>query len=349
MSTRSTLHPRLLHICLWLCLMLTGLGLTGCHSSDSTSPSASPGPVAPQVGMRPFISSDEKTVTELWISKNDAVAGDQWTARLTAKTPTDWRLASGPGDSPLVDRLADTEFVLHLLSTLQTLEITETGTSLTWDTAGLTSPKFVLRWTSPEGTRELVLGQSLSPTGSNYALLPKFAAGNPVVAVRGATLGMLEHLKSFDILRHRRLWTWSLDDVEQFEVNQGLRKTFSAHRQSGEWADEQNRIYQGPVQEWLERLIHLMVQKFDDDAADSASLYKKVQTTPAYCVTLKNRKGETRSISVGLENGNWWGLEDSRVGAVFRMDGDVAGYLLPPRMPPRVKRRVSSPKKHRSK
>ena len=142
----------------------------------------------------------------------------------------------------------------------------------------------------------------------------------------------LDHLKNFDVIRHRKIWTWSIDDVTQFEVYQGPRKTFFAQRQSGEWADGKNRLYEGIVQDWLDRLMHLVVFKFNDNATESAAIFKKLSIMPAYRVILKDRNRQTRSMAMGLDNGIWWGLEDSRTQAVFRMDADTPGYLLPPRV-----------------
>jgi hypothetical protein len=88
-----------------------------------------------------------------------------------------------------------------------------------------------------------------------------------------------------------------------------------------------------------------MIEKFNDSPDESARLYERVLKLPAYQVVLKDLQGQSTQLAIALEKGIWWGVTGTRPNVAFRMDKDIAGYFLAPRV---KLRKVHAPKKHRS-
>ena len=325
---------------------------SGCLDWKSLTPSFSNAPEADtslKVGSRPFLTSNT-ALFEFLIMREDPETHTRWSARFKQTDPGLWQIASGPDDQPLVDTVADSSFINHLLETLKTLEIAEMGSQGELPALGLSPPLFALQWKTidsgdlppKQSLHELQVGLQKLTTKAvlRYALFPQLAPTTRAFLVEGATLAMLDYIKSFDTLRRRRLSTWETDQVAQFQVFNGLRQSLYAERVSGEWGNEKHQIWVGPVGEWIERLNHLMIEKFNDKVEDSARLYERVLKIPAYSVVIKDLQGQTCKIAIALEKGIWWGVTSSRPGAAFRMDKDIAGYFLGPRV---ILKKVSRP------
>ncbi len=257
-----TLRPQDFRLDFPLVIALATILSCGSCSKDS-APSGQAQP--PKVGSRLF-DFDDAGVTELEILKHDPADPDTWSARLTRGPGGDWEIASGPEGLPLVDRRADSTFVAHLVDTFRTIQVIAQAPKGPLSSFGLEPPHFAFRWKAGGGrVTGLQLGARLTPGAALTDGVYAQAGDGAVVAVRGATLKMIEYLISFEVIRRRRLLTVEADDVDEIELWSRGRRAFYALREGERWVDARERKLPVRVTEWLTALTHIRVRRFLDD------------------------------------------------------------------------------------
>lgn len=327
--TRTLMHP--LH---FFSLFLLSLGSCQCPTKNHTELTA---------GMRP-LQFDVENTKEILITKEDPA--DRWSSRLESETGApaalQWKIKSGPQGKELLDPWADTSFVRHFLSTLQTLSIVGSEVKIAPDASGLSHPRFQARWTSKEMEFEIRVGATLPDQSGSYVSFPRLADPDQTWVATGAALTMLDYLKSFEHLRLRRLATWEKEQVRSIELMTGLKNTFSATWVNGLWKDSEGKTFSPGVDEWLEKLLHLQIVEFVDDENESKRLFDRVSHLPAYQVRLKDAEGHALSLAIALERGSWWGISAERSKAAFRLYPESPASFAPPRVKAQRKRKLKS-------
>ena len=269
----------------------------------SCTPASSPeaGPLSP----KPLVF-DYLKVTELSIVKHDAKTGLVWSATV-AQTGGAWTIKSAPEGQKLVDTRADSQFIQHLLDTLQSLQAVSTfspDTMRAKASLGLEPPSILLRWSVPNesGVAQIFeaqladVGEDLSATDSSTvaAYFPHLQNGG---MVKGAALQMLRYLDSFDVLRQRKLSLWTSEPVEGITLKKKAHVELSAQRRSGNWKLSGPHPLRADIPQLLEGLVHARIQKFVDEPDAAQRLQTLVLKKPLYQVTLRDRDGGESVLS----------------------------------------------------
>lgn len=269
-------------------------------------------------------------VTQILIKKNDPKSQDRWFAELHQQSRS-WTLKGGKQGEDLVDSLADSRFIHHLLSTLQTLKITQRLDQKKISRTGLSQPRFELKWITPNGVHGISVGDEIPNSKETFSQLKGITPKGKVDAVRGAFLQMLHHLNSFEVLRHRRLATWDIHDVVQISIQENGKKTFEATKLGGSWANSKNQILKKNVQEWLERILHLRVASFIDQKQKSQEIQNWIQSSAQVIVSFRDRLGNIRKISARKKEGQLFALASTRPHSAFRLYPKSLRTLTPPK------------------
>jgi hypothetical protein len=295
-------------------------------------------PPANESGLRvgsPALSFDYKTSEELLLAKQNPISGDHWSARLARShfdgaEETDWEIQLGPEGKPLIDRRVDGNFVLHLLDTLRTLQVTEVPLSGPPESFGLGTPGFTLHWKArPAGSEnladfELRLGAPAPDNQGVYGQIIQHAGvreNEPKVQVfRGAAIQMLSRIETFDSLRHAAWSTMAADDVDEIELK-GPSLALYAQRDGDHWSDRKHHPLSAPVAEFLEQLTHLRILEFVDDPALTQRISPLVEKSPLFQISLTDRHGKSTFFKVAKiridKLSGVFGAVSSRPGAVF--------------------------------
>ena len=265
-----------------------------------------------------LFSFSYQAVKELSIAKNDPATGDAWNAELAAKSGIDgqdvWEIKSAPGKLDLVDRLADSGFIRHLLDTLGTITIAGTAPKGPLSSYGLTPPVFAIRWRDSDKQHELRLG---SQTGTNEARFGFAPPNEEVYIVQGAALKMLAYLSSFEGIRQRRLVTFDSDDVDEFEIFSGTKRLMYVERETDYWINEKGKPLRGS-QELLDQLTHIRIKNFIDKAELNKKLLSKLEK-PMYRAVFKDRGGNPTVLKVVVADSSVYASLSSRSGSVFEL------------------------------
>ncbi len=252
-------------------------------------------------GKRPFSFSPSE-VSTIWFTKQDPTQNDFWSASFK-KIKSDlsikefpWIITSPPNGESYSDNYANDNYLNHLLDTLRTLQIIEKAPLYgPLKTFGLEPPIIAIRWKVGHNVFEIYLGEKLKNNEGRYAYFPG-ADNNTVWIVKGATLGLLDHLEGFYTLRHNSLFFISLDDIDEFEIYKGGSSWFYAQRLSGTWANKKNKAFKEDPNPWLEYLLHIKIKSFFDNGKKVKSLLKKIKKDPTYTIIFKNREKETSKL-----------------------------------------------------
>lgn len=296
----------------------------------------------PKVGSRLF-DFDDSAVTELEILKHDPADPDAWSARLARDAvvePGDsrskeWAIGSGPEGRPLLDHRADSAFVAHLVDTFRTVQVVAHAPNGPPSSFGLDPPHYAFRWKVGAGpAAELRVGMPLTPGATLTEGAYAQAGDAPAVAVRGATLRMIEYLVSFEVLRRRRLLTVEADDVDEIEVWRRGRRAFYAQREGERWVDARERKLPVRVGEWLTALTHVRVRRFlDDEPAALATAGKILREAKEGSITrlvLKGRGLPPVEVSAARETGGVFAAVSSRPRAAFALYDEAIGLFRGP-------------------
>lgn len=316
---------------------LCAFASSGCDKKTSDSATATL-----ELG-KPALYFNYEAVTELTLAKNDPETSDHWTTKLQALSPdpeSHWQIVSAPEGRELTDRLADGGFIRHLLDTLRSLRPIAHAPTGSLSSMGLEPPRFFLSWKTrtPEQNFEVQLGNSPAATQVSAALaLFPLLKKEPVLA-QGSTLQMLSHIKNFESLRLRRVFTWTTDDIETLEIKRGKQQRLFAQRQSGGWADRKGKSYGKSFEDWLERLMHLQIARFMDESTDekveSQKLGASLSGSNTFQIFLKSRQNDNQILtfapSISATHKGVPVTHSGRPGAVFILYSDAIKILQPP-------------------
>jgi hypothetical protein len=313
--------PRIPHVAIVkaLAVLATSIALTACSENRGSKSPDNAAPERPSLKAgQSLFAFDYQAVTDVLVVKSDPVAGDRWSARLHRPDPkgADWEVsAEGPEMTAPLDRKADGYFILHLLDTLRTLQVTEPSAQGPDASLGLAPPRFAIQWKTPTEQFELRTGLPARTPGSVFAWVP----GRPAFTANGATLQMLDYIKSFESLR---LKTWAgvaADDVDEIELTQAGKPVFYAQREGAGWADRKRKPVRADVGAWLERLTRSRVLKFVDDPEAARKLSAQAKAKPLAEGVLKDRQGKATRLWIAAASGKLVALSSARPEGVFEI------------------------------
>jgi hypothetical protein len=302
MSTQA-MKPSQRIIFIWaaFCLMTTSIG---CTREKAAPPSQAPA-LGSSGDSRPAFAFDWKHAQALTLSKFDPKSGDHWMARVERQQEKPqtffendpWLIQAYSGNDALPDRLANRNYILHLLDTLGTFHTTGT-TELTPQDAGLTPPRYALEWkawneaTGESQTFQVQIGSPTDPAHpANEESYGIFPPSQKVVKVDGAAVAMLDYLKSFSELRQDSLSPLTSDDVDEIEIDKGARKIFYAQREGERWTNEVHKPWKENVGAFLDRITHLRIAKFLDSDAEITRARGELGKFLLEKIILKDRAG----------------------------------------------------------
>jgi len=296
---------------------------------------------APEVFAKgsPIFSFDYTQVTELALSKDDPQTGQRFNAEFKktglmepSGVRSRWEITSPPDGQALTDRLADGKFIEHLLDTLRNLRTSrvigptseqaeQAGQALA--PLGLKPPHYWLRWKAGEQTFEVKLGARVD------ALSVYCETAGTLLEVEGASLRMLEYLSGFKKIRHHKLISWELDDMDQWSVKlaepSASKPSLSAERNSGDWKIKTalnpalGRKLTARLNSWLEMLAHLEIETFE--AAGTVNAPAK----PWMTIEWRDRKSQILKIEV---DSSLRARISNRPGAIFALNPGARTALL---------------------
>jgi hypothetical protein len=277
-------------------------------------------------GGHPALQFDYKRTSEILIAKADPNSGDRWAARIqrdgipSPENEELWTIQMGPDSIASGDRKAHGGFILHLLDTIRTLQVSEAPVSGSAESFGLSAPLFILRWRVAEqrtsvaaqpstGTvraqvfkeYEVRLGGPVKNQDGSFQGLYASLGGMPnkVFIVQGALLRMLDMITSFQTLRLPTVLTVTSDDVDELEIRRPSSKiAIYAQRESGKWVDAKHKPIAGDIDALLDQLTHMRVLQFIDDAAELKKLEARLAKSPAQEITFKDRHGKANVLKV---------------------------------------------------
>lgn len=297
----------------------------GASATDGTSPLLKNGAV--------LFNFDYESVTEFLIVKADPATGERFAAHLSRpeprpEHPDEWKITNaGGGADAFLDQQADGYFVLHLLDTLRTLRVEQSAALGPLESLGLAPPRFALQWKSGGKEYEVRIGSLLEDGKSVYAWIPN----QPAFVASGATLQMLEYLKTLASLRLKNWAGLQADDVDEIEIPASGGPAFYAQREGSDWNDRKHKHLSLNVDGWLDKLVHERVMEFVDDAAQAKALRAQVERGPARRATLKDRHGHPVELKLAQVQGKWIGLSSARPQGVFVVFPESSQALVPPK------------------
>jgi hypothetical protein len=312
--------------------------LSGCSCERKTAPGAESQAKTESTahstsqGSHPALQFDYKNTAELLIAKSDPASGDRWAARIQRDgipSPTNedlWTIQMGPDSIAAGDHKAHGTFILHLLDTIRSLQVSEAPVSGSPESFGLASPLFILRWrvseprtsaantTAAPGTvraqvfkeYEIRLGSPVKGSDGNFQGLYASFGGLPgkTFIVQGALLRMLDMITSFQVLRLPTVLTISSDDVDEIELQKPATKTkFYAQRENGKWADAKHQPIHADIDAFLDQVTHLRILKFVDDPSELKKWDATLARSPAYTLTFKDRHGHPATLKLYSHSG----------------------------------------------
>jgi nitrogen fixation protein FixH len=221
---------------------------------------------------------------------------------------------------------ADSGFVDHLVETLaffRELEPAPPSGPKTLERLGLSPGRFELVHRTRDGAENRwTIGNAAAATESKVFALRD---GRPVIA-QGALVAMLDHLRSFRVLRHSRIVTWASDDVDEWRIKsvRGKKPTSERYTQRHYpgWADRKEHPLTPRASETvtrtLDQLTHLRAEGFVESKAE---LDKVLSLRPSdeLAIEFTGRKDEKLGLKLRKVDGAWWAEADNRTGILFRL------------------------------
>lgn len=251
-----------------------------------------------------FVPED---VREFVIFKKDPNK-EHWSVTLSRAPGARWRITSAPQGKSLIDSLANETLINHVISTFQTLNISEFAPPSSLEQMGLDSPHYTLKWSTSTATYQVELGVPVgyggtqsesSVAGKRYAIASVDAAATSEFAqtqkektkplvIQGATLQMLNYVSDFSSIRERRLAPYESDQFDAIRTSNS-KSEFYAERNGDDWIQgSQQKKIKAPIQDWLQSLTHLRISEFLDEEQESMNLKKKfTRMKPEQTITLE--------------------------------------------------------------
>lgn len=294
---------------LLLALLISGFSSSCTRAPDS--PEQKSRALKAEAGKMVFAFVPED-VREFVILKKDPLTHEYWSVTLSrslAPTPgSRWKITSAPQGKPLIDSLANETLINHVISTFQTLNVSEFAPPGSLDQMGLASPHYTLKWSTSNATYQIEFGAPVgygsaqgdsSVSGKRYALASVDASATaefsqsqkektkPLI-IQGATLQMLSYVTDFTSIRERRLAPYESDQFDAIRTS-NAQAIFAAERNGDEWLQRSSRKkIKAPIQDWLQSLTHLRVSEFIDEESEAVRIQKKLtRTKPLQTITLE--------------------------------------------------------------
>ena len=276
-----------------------------------------------KAGQRAF-QFQSNQVTELTLVKMNPQSGENWSLRVV-RSPSDpgqWSIAQERSAQDFLDLRADSNLIVHLIDTLQTLQVLKSDITAPKETLGLAPAWLALRWTekTSNGSRELEwqVGAPVGRTGDgNYSSTP----GADAFVSSGAAHQMLDYI---DKLESLRLKTWTAveaDDIDEVEWKRGGKSVFYAQREGSDWKNRQHQKLKQDVSAWLERLTHQRVQNFISRSEEG--LRTVIERNPLQEVVVRDRLGREIRLLLGKKNGKLFALSSARPNGIFEVYPDA--------------------------
>lgn len=230
-------------------------------------------------------------VNDLEISVGASDTRMPWTARFSRSPNGTWLIAAPPGELTIKDRIARTERLDLILSSLGSLRIQGLAPAATLESMGLSPPRYMLRWTDGGQTHELTIGAPIGKLGT--AIRWK----NEVRLAAGSLLGILAESADFNELRRQQIATWTPDDVAEFEILRSGKGAFYAQRLSGDWGDRNEKPVQTKkLTPWLKDILSLRAIEIADGL--------KAPQSDAPVIVFRDRRGREVGTLQLLRFGN---------------------------------------------
>jgi hypothetical protein len=302
--------------------------MTGCSQSPSESASSSSNGGL-HLG-KPAFQFDPKHVVALSLVKADPRSSDHWSARVARAQDNPksfydsdpWQIQSFSGGD-ILDHAANRGWILHFIDTLTTYR-PETKLDISPDSKitpevranyGLNPPRYEIQWQviDPETQKissfELQIGNGTTPVhdsnpansdssdGESFAIFPPHT---DIYRANGASMAMLDFLKNFTTLRQETLSPLDSDDVDEIHIEKPHTKPFYAQRDGDRWTDEKHHPIKADVAGFLDRVTHLRILQFVDDAAQAQMLKKSLASAHDHTViTFTDRYSHPVQLTFG--------------------------------------------------
>lgn len=265
-----------------------------------------------QTGSKPF-QFEPQNVSEVTISKFDPLTGDRWTTILR-RDMLDWQILFAPYPQQLLDRKANQNFISHLVDSLESIRIQEQAPHGTLESLGLDPPRFSIRWVIPRKSFEFHLGSSLKNRPEAFFTLDK----HHVYIASGPTIGLLNALEDFQMLR-RKIWSSiDFDQVDELEIFHQGKQFLYAQREGDEWTDRHHKVIQKQnVSLLIDELTSSEALGFVDNIQENSKLIRLLRFQPLYEAQLSDRFGNKYSLTLNMKNKKIYGWNSKRPKVIF--------------------------------
>lgn len=306
-----------------IALLVATASMFACACTNQAAKTATP--PTPGVNLKfqaPILEFQPAEVTELYLTQNDPQLNNHWSARFARAQGGEWEIATAPDGTNFTDRLANTKFIDHLLSTLTTLVWSEKSPQGNLESVGLSDPQYELRILGKNRDITLRLGTLLSDGVQRYAQIKGYEAS---LIVRGASLKMLEFIKSFEILRLPTILTFDGDFVDDLEVFENGKSLVYAQRNNDDWSDKNLKPVPFMISDYVEYLTHLRILNYVDQVERAHEIAKKIGKKSIWHMKFHDRKANQVDLHIGK-------FKDGKAYAVTTDRPDVAFELFPETM-----------------
>lgn len=265
-----------------------------------------------QSGSKPF-QFEPQSVNELTISKFDPLSGDRWTSVLR-RDMLDWKILFAPHQQQILDRSANQNFISHLIDSLESIRIQGQAPHGTLDSFGLDPPRFSIRWIIPNKSFEFHLGSNLKKSLEAYFTVDK----HHVYIASGPSIGLLNALENFQILR-RKIWSsLDSDQVDEIEIFHQGKPFLYAQREGDEWTDRRHKVIRKQnISQLLDDLTSSEALDFIDDAHENSKLINKLRFQALYEARLSDRFGNKLLLTLNTRNQKIYGWNSRRPQVTF--------------------------------
>ncbi|MDR3608297.1 MAG: DUF4340 domain-containing protein [Oligoflexia bacterium] len=332
-NVKQTRSAQILPLITMLLTLFLGSCTRGCGNATSPTAESASG----KVTGHPALNFDYRQATGFLFTAHDPVSGDRWTTRIVRETPADlsgeggvWKISLAPDGRTLSDTWANGNWILHLLDTVRTAQLSEAPFSGSLESFGLSDPRVALRWTVGSSDYELHLGAA-AKDGGFYGLIAQSPLApasirQKIYVVQGAVIQMLEMISTFDSLRLRTLATFSADDVDSIEIFSNGKTRFSSKRDGDGWTRSADTTG------FLGQLCHLRIQNFIDDLDQEKNLARSLDSHPMYVIELKGRSQFHEKVRLIASQGHAYASVSSRTGpdalpSAFEVPTEILGAL----------------------
>jgi hypothetical protein len=300
-------HPGL-HARVYLILTVTLLSLCSCHSAQNTTGQIKR---TNQLDQKLF-QYNVNDVEEISLAKMDPETGENWMTTLhrvekprqRKSSQAKWEFTSLPDGISLRDRKANSTFIMHLLDSFTTLRKVMDAPIGPLGSFGLDPPHWMVRIRTQRDSLEVRIGDSLTVEKGLYLTWDQ----KQILVASGSALKLLSMIPNFKYLRDSSWTSFSLDDVDEFQLSSHSKPYFYAQRDGAQWTDRSHQPIRFSARSSLRKiawqdsddLIKSFTEMKPHQVLDDPSLVQKVRRLPptqfSFEVKLINRHGDQESL-----------------------------------------------------